>query len=126
MPQSILFEYLVTERFDLCFKRTNYTIDISLLKAYDYGTIAVKRYTAKITRCTVPCITVVRPVPSDKDVTSNDNNNNTVDFASIPKVRLHPVIKDTNATAGMVKPMLANAEPSARLRLVCNRFARAA
>ena len=30
------------------------------------------------------------------------------------------------ATAGIVRPMLASAEPSARLRLVCSRSARAA
>jgi hypothetical protein len=50
----------------------------------------------------------------------------TVDLASIPSDSGSPVDSDTSATAGMVMPMPARAEPSARFRLVCRRSARAA
>jgi uncharacterized membrane protein len=36
----------------------------------------------------------------------------------IPRVSVHPLNKEMIATAGIVKPMLASAEPSVRLRLV--------
>jgi hypothetical protein len=92
----------------------------------DQGTIVVNKYTAKITRCTVPCITVVRPVPSDSVATMMDSSSSTVDLTSIPSDKVQPVASETMATAGMVRPMLASADPSARLRLVCKRLARAA
>lgn len=69
---------------------------------------------------------VVRPVPKENEATSNDSKSNTVDFASIPRVRFHPLMSETSATAGIVKPILASAEPNARLRLVCKRLALAA
>lgn len=56
--------------------------------------MAVKRYTANITRWTVPCITVVRPVPKDNEATNSDSTSNTVDFASMPNERVQPVISD--------------------------------
>ena len=43
-----------------------------------------------------------------------------------PSVRGRPSAMESTATTGMVKPMLARAEPSARLRLVCRRSERAA
>ena len=50
----------------------------------------------------------------------------TVDLMSRPSVSVQPVASETMATAGIVSPMLASAEPSARFRLVCSRLARAA
>src|SRR5450830_652855 len=69
---------------------------------------------------------VVLPVPRDSVVMMSESNNNTVDFASIPKLNCQPVINEIIATAGIVSPILANAEPSARLILVCRRLDRAA
>ena len=60
----------------------------------------VNRYTAKITRCTMPCSTVVRPVPSDSVATSSDRINSTVDFGSMPRVKVQPFASETIATAG--------------------------
>ena len=58
-------------------------------------------------------MTVVRPVPSDSEATINDSTNNTVDLVSIPSESVQPVANDTMATAGIVRPMLANADPRA-------------
>ncbi len=69
---------------------------------------------------------VVRPVPQDSMMVNKDKTNSTFDFVSMPMVTGMPVIIDTIATAGMARPMLASAEPKARLRLVCKRFFRAA
>lgn len=44
----------------------------------------------------------------------------------MPSVSGAPVQMNTAATVGIVRPMLASAEPSARFMLVCSRFARAA
>ncbi|OQC07353.1 MAG: hypothetical protein BWX79_01901 [Alphaproteobacteria bacterium ADurb.Bin100] len=49
-----------------------------------------------------------------------------MDFGSMPSVSVQPVASATMATAGIVSPMLASAEPMARFRLVCRRLARAA
>ena len=78
------------------------------------------------TRSTDPCRTVVRPVPSESAQIKRDNMSSTVDFRSSPKVSVHPLIRATAATAGIVKPILASAEPNAKFKLVCKRLARAA
>ena len=75
-----------------------------------------------MTNKTTPCRIVVRPVPNDNILVNSDKISNSVDFVSIPSVTENPVITDTIATAGIVRPMLASAEPRARLRLVCNLF----
>ena len=79
-----------------------------------------------MTKCTTPCSTVVRPVPKDSVATSSDSISKIDALASSPSVSVQPVLMETMATAGMVRPMLASAEPRARLRLVCRRLARAA
>jgi len=66
------------------------------------------------------------PVPSDSAVMKSESISSTIERASSPSVRDHPVASDTMATAGMVRPMLASAEPSARFRLVCMRLRAAA
>lgn len=79
-----------------------------------------------MTSNTTPWRIVVRPVPNDNMLVNKAKINNSVDFVSIPSVTENPVKTDTIATAGMVSPILASAEPRARLRLVCNLFFRAA
>lgn len=78
-----------------------------------------------MTSNTTPCSTFVLPVPKEIMIVNNANNSNTIDLASIPRVMVNPVKIETIATAGMVSPILARAEPSARLRLVCKRLFRA-
>ena len=56
----------------------------------------------------------------------SDNKSKTVAFMSIPKVMVIPVTNATIATAGMVKPIQASAEPKAKFKLVCKRFLLAA
>ena len=69
---------------------------------------------------------MVLPVRSAIAVMNRDNINSTVDFVSMPSTNSVCMYSDSTLTAGMVNPMLASAEPSARLRLVCRRLARAA
>ena len=57
---------------------------------------------------------------------NKDKINNTVDFKSIPKVKSKSNKIQTAATAGIVKPILANADPKAKFKLDCKRFAFAA
>ena len=71
----------------------------------------MNRQTAKITRCTVPCMTVVCPVPSDNVATMIDNVNRTVHLTSMPSESVHPVTDETMATAGIVTPILAKLSP---------------
>ncbi len=65
---------------------------------------------------------MVFPVRNDNDKINNDKINNTVDFTSIPRVRSKLKKIDTNATAGIVNPILANAEPNAKFKLDCKRL----
>jgi hypothetical protein len=87
-----------------------------------YGTMVINKYTAKITKSTAPCITVVLPVRNAIDVMKSDKNSNTVDLTSMPSVSGICVYMEITATAGMVSPIVANADPIARLRLVWSRF----
>ena len=54
----------------------------------------------------MPCMTVVRPVLSEKPATMKDNISSTVDLTSSPSDKVQPVASDTTATAGIVRPML--------------------
>ena len=69
---------------------------------------------------------MVRPVASEIVIINKDNPNKSIDFKSIPSVILKSPITEATATAGMLRPILANADPKARLRLVCNRLLYAA
>lgn len=71
-----------------------------------------------MTNSITPCNTFVRPVANEIAFTNKANINNTVDFISIPSVIVQPVTKEKIAIAAIVKPMVANAEPKAKLRLV--------
>src|SRR5438045_7258869 len=83
-----------------------------------YGTSAKNTNAAKITRCTTPCITCVRPETSVIDATTKLSMSSTSSFGSRPSASGTPSSIDATATAGIVKPMLASAEPNARFRLV--------
>ena len=69
---------------------------------------------------TAPCRIVVLPVLSDNIITNNEVRNKTVDPELIPKERGRPVYNETIETAGMVKPMLASADPRDRFKLFCS------
>ena len=73
--------------------------------------------TAKITRWIAPCSTDVRPVPSVSVPTNRVSTSKVMLAGEMPSTRLRSTISETMATAGIVSPMLAIAEPSARLML---------
>ena len=75
---------------------------------------------------TTPCSIVVRPVPNVTTPAISVSASNTVSLGSSPSVSGTSSRMETTATAGIVSPMLASAEPSARFRLVCSRLSRAA
>src|SRR6185503_20343371 len=78
------------------------------------GTTERKRKERKITRWTAPCSTVARPPTRVTALISNVIASNAVSFADNPKASRCPSTIAAAATAGMVRPMLASAEPSAR------------
>jgi hypothetical protein len=80
----------------------------------------MKRYTAKTTSMITPCRSLVRPVRNHSNIIKRDNRNNTVDFIPMPSVSGSPLDNETKATAGIVSPMLASAEPSDKFKLDCN------
>ncbi len=69
---------------------------------------------------------MVRPVPSVMTLTSSVSASRTVSLAEIPSSMGFPAPIDTAAMAGMVSPIEASADPSARLRLFCSWSLRAA
>ena len=72
-------------------------------------------------RC--PGARVVRPVPSVITPTSNGQREQHQLLRRRARARAAcPARSRRAATAGIVRPMLASAEPSARLRLVCRRL----
>ena len=91
-----------------------------------HGTIARKRNAAKITKCTRPWSTVVRPVPKVITPTRRVIASSICSFRSSPSLSGSPNRMDMAATAGIVRPMLASADPKAKFKLVCNLLARAA
>ncbi len=70
----------------------------------------------------MPCSILVLPVLSDNTSTNKHNKNNTVDFISMPMVKDKSAYSEIMATAGMVSPILASAEPRERLKLFCSWF----
>jgi hypothetical protein len=69
----------------------------------------------KIPTSTNPCIIFVLPVASDTVIIKRESPRSTVDFMSIPKVMRNPVKTDINAMVGILSPILASADPKARL-----------
>ena len=76
--------------------------------------------------CTAPCIMLVRPWAKVMLPIMKVSTNMTKSLVSKPSVSGKPNHTAVSATAGMVKPILAKAEPSARFKLVCKRLALAA
>ncbi|MNR22415.1 hypothetical protein D3C85_1393640 [compost metagenome] len=69
---------------------------------------------------------LVRPEPKETIMVNWANKSNTIDFVSIPKLMVRPDTSETIETAGMVRPIVASADPKAKFKLVCNLFFRAA
>lgn len=65
-------------------------------------------------------MTVTRPVLIDSEAINKDKINKTMDLLSSPRTRVISIAMATTATTGIVKPIVAKAEPSARFRLVCS------
>lgn len=71
---------------------------------------------------TIPCIILVRPVVKEMVIINKESPSRSIDFKSIPRVILKSPMTEAMATAGILSPILASADPKARLRLVCNRL----
>lgn len=67
---------------------------------------------------TNPCIILVRPVASEIVIINKDNPKSSIDLILIPNIILISAITETKAMKGILRPMLARAEPKAKLRLV--------
>src|SRR4029079_17258732 len=89
-----------------------------------HGTTAKNKKTAKITKCTTPCSTVVRPVPNVITPTKSVKAKRSWSLLPSPSSRGCCSAIETTATAGIVRPILASADPSARFKLVCSRLDR--
>lgn len=79
--------------------------------------MVMKRYTKNNTINTIPCSMVVLPVLSERTIINKLNKNKIVDSELIPSVSGRPIKIDRMETVGMVKPILANADPRERLKL---------
>lgn len=75
---------------------------------------------------TTPCKRVALPIASVKAPIKNDKYINVILRLLIPRLRCRSKKIAIAATVGMVKPMLAKAEPSAKFKLLCKRLAFAA
>jgi len=65
---------------------------------------------------TNPCIILVRSVARETVIINKDNPKSSIDLLLIPNIILISAI--TKAMKGILRPMLARAEPKAKLRLV--------
>jgi hypothetical protein len=83
---------------------------------------ARNRKAANVTRCSVPCSTVARPVTSVSDVIVIVRASRTSSLAPTPSTSGPSSQIEATPIVGMVRPILASAEPSARFRLVCIRL----
>lgn len=83
-----------------------------------YGTKLKNKNPKKIIKCTTPCSMVVLPIASVSAPIKNDKYISVILRLLIP--RLNGKLKQIAiaATVGMVNPMLAKAEPRAKLRLL--------
>ena len=97
-----------TKSFTVAFTRTS-----AALNAYTGGQLT---WTGG--GYTVRSPIVVRPVASVTVPMNSVSTSNTSSSASSPSSSVRPDIREKAATAGIVRPMVAMAEPSARLRLV--------
>src|SRR5690606_21637069 len=82
-----------------------------------HGTADRSRKMQKITRWTAPCSTVVRPVPSVSPPTNRVRSRRIMSSGEMPRTSGSSRRSDAMETMGIVRPMLAIAEPSARFML---------
>ena len=100
--------------------------DIREYPAAHYGAKLKNRYSKKIIRCTTPCNKVVLPIVRVSAPIKNDRNISVILRLLMPRLKGKLKKIAIVATVGMVNPILAKAEPSAKLRLLWRRFALAA
>jgi hypothetical protein len=74
----------------------------------------------------MPCKRVVLPIASVNAPIKNDKYINVILRVLIPRLRFKSKKMAMAATVGMVKPILARADPRAKFKLLCNRLALAA
>ena len=79
-------------------------------------------YAIRLISSTTPYNMFVFPLLKESITAKNDNIISTVDLMSIPKTKSISNKTQINTTEGIVKPILARAEPKAKLILVCKRF----
>ena len=77
-------------------------------------------------RCTTPCKSVVRPMAKVRAPIKNDKYINTILRSLMPRLSGRLKNMAIAATVGMVRPILASAEPRAKFKLLCKRLALAA
>ena len=77
-------------------------------------------------RCTTPCSMVVRPIASVSAPMKKDRYMSVILRLLIPRLKGKLKKMAMAATVGMVSPILASAEPSAKFKLLCRRLALAA
>ena len=80
----------------------------------------VKMYIIRLNKSSIAYKPVVRPLFSESITVKTERPRRTMDFLSKPKISGKSIIVEMIATVGMLSPILANAEPSARLMLVWN------
>ena len=91
-----------------------------------YGTKLKNKNSKKIIKCTTPCNRVVLPMARVKAPIKKDRYISVILRLLIPRLNGRLKKMANAATVGMVSPILANAEPSARFKLLCKRLALAA
>jgi len=88
--------------------------------------MVIKRYTKNKSNNISPCSTFVLPLFKASTIVNNDNKNTTANSGPIPSANGRCIHNATEATTGIVKLILANADPSYRFKLFCILLAAAA
>ena len=95
-------------------------------KVFTYGTKLKNKYSKKMIRCTIPCSNVVLPIANVSAPIKKLRYISVIFNGLMPRLMGKSKKMANAATVGMVKPILARAEPSARFKLLCKRLALAA
>jgi len=91
-----------------------------------YGTRLKNKNSKKIIRCTTPCNRVVLPIARVSAPIKNERYISVILRLLMPRLNGRLKTIAIIATAGMVSPILAKADPSAKFKLLCNLLALAA
>ena len=91
-----------------------------------YGTKLKNKNSKKIIKCTTPCSRVVLPMARVSAPMKNDRYIRVIFRLLMPRLRGRLKTMAIVATVGIVSPMLANADPRAKFKLLCNLLALAA